>query len=73
MKSKFSLADSSMFRFSLIIFFIYSFQEDDDEDVDESGGVRLSIMQRLNALQEVLLKVQNVLDWAACLLERIHK
>ncbi|XP_077969220.1 multiple C2 and transmembrane domain-containing protein 1-like isoform X2 [Styela clava] len=49
------------------------FNDDDDIDDDvEDASNKVSFFQRLKAIEECLLKVQNILDWIACLLERIH-
>jgi len=42
-------------------------------DEDEDDEDKKSFMQKLNAIQEVLTKVQNVLDAIASFGERIYK
>uniref|UniRef100_H2Y6V7 C2 domain-containing protein n=1 Tax=Ciona savignyi TaxID=51511 RepID=H2Y6V7_CIOSA len=50
----------------------YSGSENDDDDVDEElSSNKPSLLQRLSALQEVLTKVQNILDFIASFGERV--
>nr|CAB3263705.1 multiple C2 and transmembrane domain-containing protein 1-like [Phallusia mammillata] len=44
----------------------------EDDDQDEESSNKLSLMQKLNALQDVLTKVQNILDGIASFGERIY-